>query len=293
MTFSPRPLRSGDSVAVIAPSGHFRADRYQAGLRLLLDRSYRVRELLPPASWRYLAGSDEARLEDLQAAFADPDIRAVVAARGGYGAMRLLPHLDLGRLAASGKILVGFSDITALHLALQREGARSLHGPVVTQLGDQPAPSLERFFGILESAAPPPALPGRTVVEGEAEGRLIGGCLSLLAALVGTPYFPSLAGAILFVEEVGEWPYRLDRLWTQLRLAGVLEGLAGVAIGDLTDCDQEDLPGATVLEELAAQLGVPVIAGLPVGHGDVHMALPLGARAVLRDGALHFLEGLW
>ena len=208
--------------------------------------------------------------------------------------MRLLPRLDLAAFAASGKPLVGFSDVTALHLALYRAGGRSVHGPVVTRLGEEPPDSVERLFSLLERRGPPAPIPGRTLVAGVAEGPVIGGCLSLVSRLVGTPYLPALDGAILFLEEIDERPYRLDRMWTHLSLAGVLDRVAGIALGDLTGCDEPDGShgGAEVLEELVRALGKPAIAGLPVGHGKVNLAIPHGARGRLADGALSFLEGL-
>lgn len=292
------PLRRGDTVAVVAPSGPFPADRYEKGVAVLRERGFVVRELLPPPHHspevrRYLAAPDEARAAALREAFADPAIRAIFAARGGYGAMRLLPRVDWAAAAASGKPLVGFSDVTALHLALRCHGASSVHGPVVTRLGEEPPEALERLFSLLAGETPAP-IAGSTVVAGAARGPLVGGCLSVLSRLVGTKWMPSLQGAVLLLEDVGERPYRLDRMWTHLQLAGHLDEIAGVVVGDLTACDE---PGGAygawdVMEELLRDLGKPAIARLPIGHGDVNFAVPHGAEVELRDGALHFLEGL-
>lgn len=288
-----RPLQPGDTVAVVAPSGPFPADRYQRGLEVLRSRGYEVREILPSRSRRYLAGTDEERASALNEAFAAPEVRAIFAARGGYGAMRILPSIDWEAAAASGKVLVGFSDVTALHLALQRHGARSVHGPVVTRLGEEPPHAIERLFQLLEGGIPAP-IPGETLVEGDGAGPLLGGCLSVLSRLVGTPYLPPLKGAILLLEDVGERPYRLDRMWTHLKLAGLLDDIAGVVLGDLTACDEPtgDHGGREVMDELIRSLGKPAIAGLPIGHGPVHLSVPLGARVRLADGALRFEEGL-
>lgn len=282
-----RPISPGDLIAIVAPSGPFPADRYGRGLGVLLDRGYRVLELLPEKPHRYLAGGDAERAHGVEAAFRDPEVRAVFAARGGYGAMRLLDRLDLQAMAASRKPLVGFSDVTALHLALQRHGATSIHGPVVTRLAEEPPEAIARLFDLLEGRSPP-AISGRTVVPGSARGPLVGGNLSVLTRLVGTPWLPSLEGAILLLEDVAEQPYRLDRMWTHLRLAGLLDRIGGVALGDFTDCDQPGLAGAALMEELAAALGKPTIAGLPIGHGPRHLAVPLGATAILEEGTLRF-----
>ncbi|MFO7155916.1 MAG: LD-carboxypeptidase [Pseudomonadota bacterium] len=288
-----RPLRAGDLVAIVAPSGTFPEDRLRKGEAVLLSRGYRVLRLLPREPHRYLAGCDEERRALLERAFAEPEVRAVFAARGGYGATRLLGILDWELVAQGRKPLVGFSDVTALHAALHVRGVRSVHGPVVTRLGEEPPDSLERLFGLLESDRPPPPLVGRTVVAGEAEGPLVGGCLSLLVALLGTPHFPRLDGAILFLEDVGEAPYRLDRMLTQLRASGALDRVAGIALGEWAGCDDSTGQGGVVAEEILAELGRPLLAGLPFGHGARNLALVHGARARLRDGALFHLEGLW
>jgi len=290
---SPRPLRPGDIVAIVAPSGTFPEERLRRGEAVLLERGYRVLRLLPRESHRYLAGPDEERRALLERAFGDPEVRAVFAARGGYGATRLLGRIDWERVARGGKPLVGFSDVTALHAALHVRGVRSVHGPVVTRLGEEPPDSLERLFGLLESDRPPPPLVGRTVVAGEAEGPLVGGCLSLLVALLGTPHFPPLDGCILFLEDVGEAPYRIDRMLTQLHASGALDRVAGIALGEWAGCDDSTGRGSEVAEEILAGLGKPLVAGLPFGHGARNLALVHGARARLRDGALFHLEGLW
>lgn len=283
------PLRPGDTVAVVAPSGPFPRDRYERGLEVLRGRGFQLREFLPEGPWRYLAAEDHARAASFTAAFAGPEVRAVFVARGGYGAMRILPAVDWAAIARSGKPLIGFSDTTAMHLALLAEGGSSIHGPVLTQLGEQPAPSIDRLFSILAGDRPTP-IQGREVVPGSASGPLVGGCLSLVSRLVGTPYLPSLAGSLLLLEDVGEHPYRLDRMWTHLRLAGVLDEVAGVVLGDFTDCDDEErgLPGDEVMAELAATLGKPVAAGLPIGHGPLHLAVPVGRAARIEGGTLHF-----
>jgi muramoyltetrapeptide carboxypeptidase len=293
MAFAPVPaLAPGDAVAVVAPSGPFDDAAFQAGLKHLSAR-YQVR--LGPHlrdARRYLAGEDADRARDLQDAWDAPDVRAVIAARGGYGFARLLPRLRFRQPRA----LVGFSDVTAGHLACQAAGLRSLHAPVVTQLGTQPPELVARVSDALEGRPLAPLEGTRAVVPGLAEGPLLGGNLMVLSSLVGTPFLPSFAGAVLLLEDVGERPYRLDRTWTQLALAGVLEGVAGVVLGDFTDCEVAgaSYTSAQVLDELASALGVPCAAGFPVGHGPLNAAVPLGARVRLdaRARRLEFLEGL-
>jgi muramoyltetrapeptide carboxypeptidase len=292
---TPAALRPGDTVAVVAPAGPFERASFEAGLAVLAAR-YRVRfteGIFTRA--RYLAGDDGRRLDELAAALADEGVRAVFAARGGYGAMRLLSRLapKLGGLRP--RAVVGFSDITALHGALQAAGWVSIHGPVVTQLGGQPPEVAERLFRLLESPAElAPPLPGFPMVAGVAEGPLVGGNLSVLTRLLGTPYLPPLDGAVLLLEDVGERPYRLDRMWTHLALAGVFGRVRGLALGDFTDCEEAagDHGSAEVLAELAGETGLPCVGGLPIGHGPVNQPVPLGARVRLDAGAgrLEFLE---
>jgi muramoyltetrapeptide carboxypeptidase len=280
MSLMPVPvLSAGSRVAVVAPAGPFDPAKLSQGLSVLAAR-YRV-ELDPAAhaTHRYLAGDDDARLASLMRAHLDTDVGAIVAARGGYGSSRLLERIQPKR----PQILLGFSDITALHLLWQRNGFRSVHGPVVTQLGTQGPEVVERLFSTLEGQPVPPLVGTETVRPGSAEGPLMGGNLAILASLVGTPFFPSLNGAVLLLEDVGERPYRLDRMWTQLVLSGALRGVAGVALGAFTDCEEKDASytSAQVLSELTFRLNVPVLAGLPIGHGSVNHPVVLGARVRL------------
>jgi muramoyltetrapeptide carboxypeptidase len=296
----PRPLAPGDRIAVVAPAGPLERETLDAGLRVLGGR-YEV-------SWdpgllsrvRYLAGDDGRRGGEFAAALADPRIRGIVAARGGYGSMRILSRVWPGVNGGPPgpgipKLLVGFSDITALHAALQVARRVSVHGPVVTQLATQPSTIVERFFAILENGTAPPApIAGTPIVGGVAEGPLLGGNLSVLTRLLGTPWLPDLTGAVLLLEDVGERPYRIDRMWTHLRLAGAFERVVGVALGDFTDCEEPDGEGALrdVLWSLAGETGLPCVGGLPIGHGAVNVPVALGTRVRLDGGTgtLSFLE---
>ncbi len=279
---------------VIAPSSPFDPEAFARGLDVLSGRLGLVPRLRPDVTARraYLAGDDARRLEEWREAVADPDARAIFVARGGYGAMRILPGIDPAPLLARPKLLVGFSDDTVVHAVLNRAGLATVHGPVVTQLGRAPEDALVHLEALLSGAAPRagpwdvPA-PGaglvaaRSIRAGRATGPLLGGTLTLLAHLQGTPFAPRLDGAILFIEDVGEKPYRIDRYLTQLRLSGALDRLAGLAVGQLTGCDEEGVLAADVVREVALALGVPAIEGLPAGHQDANFALPLGARATL------------
>jgi len=233
----------------------------------------------------HLAGSDDRRAHELARALEDPEVRAVFCARGGYGALRIVD-----RLAAPGhKPVVGFSDITVLHAWLFGHALTSVHGPNVGGLGRDDARD-QALWGLLENPDPPAPLSGlRPLRGGRADGRLLGGNLTVLSHLCGTRHFPDLRGAVLLLEDCNEQPYRIDRMLTQLGLSGSLAQLAGIALGDFSDCGDTK----PVLEERLAALDVPVVAGLPVGHGDQNVALPHGARVRLDAdaGVLEFLEG--
>ena len=277
----PTALAPGAPVLLFAASSPFERARFEAG-RSLLEARYRVR--LGDALFArhgFLAGDDPARLADLTAALAAPDIGALIAARGGYGATRLLPWLEPADVRRAGKWLVGFSDVTALHALWARAGLCSLHGPMVCSLPDAGAELQRTWFELLEGAAPPPLTDLTVVRAGSSEGRLFGGNLTVLAALLGTPYFPPLDDVVLVLEDVGERPYRLDRVLTTLLQSGCLAGVRAVVLGAFT----ESTPGAEgvacehVLAERLGQLGVPVLAGAPFGHVPNNHPLLLGAHA--------------
>jgi muramoyltetrapeptide carboxypeptidase len=294
----PHPLKPGDRVAVVAPAGPLDRDNLEAGLRILGERYEVAWDAGLLSRSRYLAGDDGRRGAELAAALADPRVRGVVAARGGYGSMRILAGVWPGTrpsVDGPGKMLVGFSDITALHAALQTAGRVSVHGPVVTQLGTQPSSVVERFFAILEDDTTPPApVLGTPMLGGVVEGPLLGGNLSVLTRLIGTPWLPDLTGAVLLLEDVGERPYRIDRMWTHLRLAGVFERVVGLALGDFTDCEDPD-GGYTlrdVLYGLVGETGLPSVGFLPIGHDAINVPVALGTRVRVDGGTgtLSFLE---
>jgi len=277
----PPPLRPGDRITIVSPSSPVDRELLGRGVARLAERYRPVLDEHLFDAQRYLAGPDTVRADALRAALADPDTRAVFCARGGSGAARLLPLFDVA--AFPPKLLVGCSDVTVLHGALQSRGRTSIHGVVVTQAATQPQDVLDQLFRLLEGGTPAPLTGATPLVGGVAEGRLLGGNLAVLATLLGTSWLPDTRGAVLLLEDDGEQPYRLDRLWTHLRNAGVLAGLAGIALGDFTNCER---PGADftirdVLRSLAEETRLPCAVGFPVGHGPVNMALSLGTRVRL------------
>ena len=308
---APR-LRPGDTVGLVEPAGFtndaFDLDQIQATIRAM--------GLVPrvgpsvSARWGYLAGRDEERAADLNAMFADREVRAIFAVRGGWGSARVLPHLDFDRIRANPKLLIGFSDITALHMALAaRTDCPTIHGPnAASAWGRLSWDSFRKLA--FEGEAPTWTMPSgpedrlaprngqvRTFHPGKASGPLLGGNLTVLSALVGTPYLPSFDGAILFLEDVEEAQYRIDRMLTQLRLAGILGRVAGVVFGQCTDCTNRggNLGGFTlseVLNQHLAPLRIPAFQGPLFGHITDQYSLPVGIRAEIdaTAGTIRMLE---
>ncbi|MCA8973912.1 MAG: LD-carboxypeptidase [Planctomycetes bacterium] len=295
----PRALCEGDEVAVVAPAGGVRdEDALQRGLARLRGWGL-VPVLLPHArgvlEWpdgSPLAATDAERLSDLQAAIDDPRYRAVFCARGGYGTSRLLGELDLAPLRRDPKPIVGYSDITVLlQAARMATGLIGFHGPMVATTASMDAGdagwSLQQR--LLTSHCEPVALPAaagaRGLCAGSAEGPLVGGNLSLVQCLIGTPWQLDTAGALLFLEDIGEAPYRIDRLLTQLHQTGALARAAGVILGDFhidgTPLGSEQPAMTAVLEERLRGLSVPVACGFPFGHRPGAWTLPVGVRARL------------
>lgn len=275
---------------MVAPASPVRfPERLRAGLALLADWGFAAR-VMPHVhdEHGFLAGSDDDRLADLHAAWTDPQVRAVWCARGGYGCSRLADRLDLGLLRADPKALVGFSDVTALHLALGRRGLVSLHGPTgewnAARTDAASAASLRRALTATDPLGVLPTGPLVTLVPGRADGPLVGGNLSLVTAAVGTPDEPDTTGRLLLLEDVGEKPYAVDRMLRQLLRAGLVEHAAGLVFGAFARCEETRRPSATVeqvLAAFAAEVGLPAVAGAPLGHGPGQLTVPLGVPAAL------------
>ncbi|HUC17558.1 MAG TPA: LD-carboxypeptidase [Acetobacteraceae bacterium] len=283
-------LHPGDEVALILPAAQLpdaEAGLLEEAAGLLESWGLRATMRAERANHFYLAGTDAARAAHLQAALADPAIRAIFGARGGYGSMRLLPYLESG-LDPVEKFLVGFSDITALHLVAAKlwPRVRALHGPNIASrhfLGDRP--ETERNRVALRQALFDPDYRVKAPViflhEGRASGPLIGGCLSLIAAMLGSGFVPDTKEYILFLEDVREAPYRIDRMLVQLRNAGVFSGVAGVVFGEMQECNDDINDLREIIRDVLAEFSFPIAFGLPAGHGPTNIALPLGSRAVL------------
>jgi muramoyltetrapeptide carboxypeptidase len=291
----PPALRQGDTVGIVAPASGFRREDFDAGCDTLRRLGYRP-FYLPSIFERdlYFAGSLERRLGELHEMFSRPEVRAILCVRGGYGCNYLLPHLDLELIRANPKIFAGCSDVTTLLTYLcDRTGLVTFHAPMVA--GD-----FSRSGGIDEDAWSAAVSSGKPysrafsrdevqpLMEGDAEGALYGGCLSLLCASLGTPYEVHTEGKILFLEDRGEKPYQIDRMLMQLKLAGEFERVAGIIFGEMLDCGQRRAADETLHDLVVRILGefkVPIAFGLKSGHvSDKSFTLPFGVSATLSVG---------
>lgn len=299
----PKRLSPGDTVGLITPSTYVsdpdrlvlaeRTLKY-FGLKAKFGRNVRKRS-------GYLGGSAEERVADLHEMFSDPDVHAIFAIRGGFGAAHLLEQIDYGLIARNPKIFLGYSDITALHLAFQRKaGLVTFHGPVV--LSRFSNYTQEHFRRALFETKPLGALTNppdsdplrpvhtlRTVRPGKARGPLTGGNLTLISTTLGSPYDIDTKGRILFIEDVDEQPYSVDRMLTHLKLAGKFDGVAGIVFGECADCRPRDFKPSfesnfslgEIVDRILGNLNVPVLSGLTIGHTDDQLTLPLGVMATL------------
>ncbi|MEW6511162.1 MAG: LD-carboxypeptidase [Bacteroidota bacterium] len=305
-TVLPPRLRRGDLIGIVAPASPLEdPSRLDLGVRYLEQLGYRTLTG-DSVSHRagYLAGTDDDRLNDFHAMFRNKNVKAVFCVRGGYGSPRLLSRIDYRLIARNPKILVGYSDITALHLAIwTKTGMVTFHGPMlgVDMAGEMDPFAEERFWRLVTSPER-----RRTIADGGigaialnhglSSGRLLGGNLSLVVSILGTPFQPEFRRAILFLEEIGEEPYRVDRMLTQLRNAGILRKASGIGFGMFSDCGPKDpsKPSFTVdqvLREAASASHGPVLSGLPFGHDHRMITLPVGVRARLdaEAGSLELL----
>jgi muramoyltetrapeptide carboxypeptidase len=287
----PPPLLSGDTVGIVAPASNLREEDLRSGYQALQRAGYRpfyFDSILEKD--RYFAGSAERRVQELENMFERDDVRAILCARGGYGTNYLLDKLDLRKIRKHPKIFVGYSDITSL-LAHFVDAANlvTFHGPMVAKdWAHEHGVDLASWQQALSSSSPWDVALGadtRGLVDGEAEGILYGGCLSLLAASLGTPYQIKTAGTILFLEDVAAKPFQIDRMLMQLKLSGHLERVRGIAFGEMLDCVQTANQGYTLQEvvmRIVGGLGIPVAFGLRSGHvTSRNITLPFGVRARL------------
>ncbi len=298
--FKPKKLEAGATIAIVSPASPITPSVLENGLAALAGTGFRFR-VMPHALERdgFLAGSDRARALDLVNAFADPEVDAVLCSRGGYGCHRLLDLLDFDQMVNSGKPLIGYSDITAIHLAMQRRGGMSYHAPMVSHFAETQEPwVLENWLDLLSgrAAVHPVAPRSNTLVGGRVQGILRGGCLRLVCDAIGT-HEPCLGeGTILMLEDVGEKPHRIDAMLTQLLNCGLADQVSGFLIGEMTGTNELQpeigVMWQQVVRERLGMLGKPVVTDFPIGHITSPLSMALGARVELDAdaGTLTYLE---
>lgn len=281
-------MNKGDCIGLVAPAGSLISkNKFNSGVQILEQQGFRVKfnqKLLNGKG--YLAGSDFERAEDFNRLWSDPEIKGLIAARGGYGSMRMVDQIDMKQIRKHPKILIGFSDLTVLLNAVYREtGLITYHGPVVTTLADIDKLSYRSFFNVLTDKSPAFIKPVKLKIlkDGNARGVLLGGNLTTLVHTIGTPYEIPWHQTVLFIEDIGESPYRLDRLFTHLSQAGRLQKIKGLILGTFTDDQKKE--NAQMQKsvrnrvlELLAEYDIPIWANFPIGHSHRNITLPLGTE---------------
>jgi muramoyltetrapeptide carboxypeptidase len=284
----PPSLAKGDTIGLIAPAGSIiNKSNFSQGIRILEKKGFKIKYNRQIVNTKgYLSGSDQERADEFNRLWSDPEVKGLVAARGGYGSMRMIHLINMKQIQKNAKILVGFSDLSVLLTAIsQKTGLVTYHGPVVTTLASINKLSQASFFNVLMNNSPPYIKPVtfKILKEGNAKGVLIGGNLTTLVHTIGTPYEIPWHQAILFIEDIGEPPYRLDRLLTHLSQAGRLQKIKGLILGTFADDERKENGGMlrTVQKrvlELLAGYDMPVWTNLPVGHSRRNITLPIGVE---------------
>ncbi len=297
-TMRETPALTGGLVGIVAPASPFDAVKFETGLRVL--RNMGVKTIVPDSvreTSGYLAGPDQERARLINELFSDPEISAVWCARGGYGSMRVLPLLDYELLRLNPKPFVGASDVTALLAALySRCRTPVFHGPMIVTLADADEKTCQSvrqmFFGTEPLSIR--AEPFESLRPGIASGKVIGGNLTTLAHLIGTPFEPDFFGHLLFIEDIGEAPYRIDRMMTQLKMAGKLSGISGLLLGRFSGCGPMEQIHS-IMRSIFEDLDIPMLSGIPAGHGLPNLIVPMGISATMDadQGLLSFHDPIF
>jgi muramoyltetrapeptide carboxypeptidase len=283
-SIKPLCLMPGDTLGIVAPAGPFDPKKFMKGKAVLESMGFRT--FFDEGIFQkhgFFAGSDVQRADQVSRLFADPAVQAVVCARGGYGSMRILPFLDFKIIQNNPKIFMGFSDISVLLFVLHaRCSLVTFHGPVVTTLANTAEQTIVAMLRVMTSDKLLELKPEKGIVikPGVSSGVVVGGNLTTLCHLVGTPYTPDFNGKILFLEDRGEAPYRIDRMLTQMKLAGCFEGLKGLFLGSFEACGRLD-DIFRIVQEVFKDVNIPILSGFEIGHARVNITIPMGLRATL------------
>lgn len=293
----PPKLIKGDEIGIISPAGPVNEQDLERGVAILKKQGFSPKlgaNVHALSRYNYMAGDDEERLCDIHYMFENKRIKAIISSRGGYGSLRLLEHIDYNIIKKNPKILVGYSDITAMIIAInKRTELVTLHGPVARDLFKLPLTDIEWFISMLEGKNNKNicVAGSHVIISGRTEGILLGGNLSIICHLIGTPFMPLTKEIILFVEDTNEPYYKIDRMFTHLKMSGFLDRVSGLILGSFEGCGKKDIIEQIVFEKVS-DMGFPVISRFPIGHGNRNMTMPLGIKVELdtNNKRIMFLE---
>jgi muramoyltetrapeptide carboxypeptidase len=274
-------LKPGDTIGICAPSSRFDLQKFNDGIKILENLGYKIK--IPKEIFekkRYLAGDDILRANIINQLFSDSDIDGIMCARGGFGAMRLLEHLDWEMLKNNPKLFIGFSDISSLLLSiLDKTGNIVMHGPTIVSLVNAQDKTIESFQHTIQGKVDEIAVDNvKTLISGKCTGIFKGGNISTISHLVGTKFQPDFKNCILFLEDIGEPAYKIDRMLSQIKMAGMFQQLSGVVTGSFEKCDNGEYIHE-ILIEIFQEYNIPVITGMDAGHGKINLTLPMGRNA--------------
>lgn len=283
-----------DGIGIISPAGPIKEKELEKGIDILKEQGFFIKIGSNTfASHDYLAGSDRDRVSDLHSMFMDNEIKAIICSRGGYGSLRILNRIDYKIIEKNSKIFVGYSDITALLLAINKKtGLITFHGPVIRDFSRISSADIEWLINLLKGKVREVFVEeSQIIISGKSKGILMGGNLSVICHLIGTPFMPSLRDAILFLEDKDEPYYRIDRMFTHLKLSGHLDQISALILGSFEGCGRMDIINQIVFD-IVSDIGFPVISGFPIGHGRRNAAIPIGIKVELEteNKIVRFLE---
>jgi len=283
----PEKLEYGDTIGIVAPASPFGLRKFKRGIDIVKSMGFNI--YIPEGIFNrngYLAGTDHQRASILNNLFSDKDIKAILCARGGFGSLKILPFLDYESISDNPKAFIGYSDVTAVLSALfKQSGLISFHGPMASELGSASRKTKKAMSSALTSRFDYESASGKgnCLKPGIASGILLGGNLSTLCHLVGTPYLPNFTGSILFLEERGERAYRIDRMLTHMKMAGCFKGISGLLLGSFTCCGSQRMINK-IVAGLFEEIDIPILAGFPAGHGKENITIPIGLQVTLDAG---------
>ena len=291
-----KPLNIGDKIGILSPASPIEREKIEKGVQLIKELGFKVeigKNTFAVSQHGYMAGSIKERVEDLHHMFKKREIKAIICSRGGYGSIRILENIDYQLIRNNPKIFIGYSDITALLMAIiKRAKIVSFHGPMIKDLTELDSKYIKLFWDMLQGRCKEiKAEKSENLISGETEGVLLGGNLSIITSLVGTDYLPVFKKIILFLEDTNEPYYRIDRMFTQLRLSGFFKNVSGLVLGQFKGCGKKDIINQIVLD-IVSDIGFPILSDFPIGHSNQNVLIPLGIKTRLNTDkkTLKFLE---